>query len=406
MYGLNFAPEPTGTGKYTGEMAVWLAAQGHQVRVVTAPPYYPAWQVDPGYSPWQYRQENWLGVRVWRCPLWVKKQPSGLERLLHLLSFALSSLPVMVLHIFWRAEVVVVIEPAFFCVPMALVTAALGGSRSWLHIQDFEMDAAFELGIIPKKLKGLVVGIERSLTKAFDRVSTISPGMLAKLTEKGIPTAKQVLFPNWVNTDQIYPLNHPSPLRGELGIPNETVVILYAGSMGKKQGLEVLLTVADRLRDWTGVLFILCGDGVARPHLEALCQQLDLPNLIWLPLQPQERLNDLLNLADIHALIQKEASADLVMPSKLTGMLASGRAIVATAHPETTIGQVFAEANCGRLVPPDHPEALQMALEQMIRDPEQRQIWGDHARTYACTHLGQEQILTRWAQSLQELAKS
>jgi colanic acid biosynthesis glycosyl transferase WcaI len=221
IYGLNFAPEPTGTGKYTGEMAVWLAARGHQVRVVTAPPYYPAWQVDPGYSPWQYRQENWLGVRVWRCPLWVKKQPSGLERLLHLLSFALSSLPVMVLHIFWRAEVVVVIEPAFFCVPMALVTAALGGSRSWLHIQDFEMDAAFELGIIPKKLKGLVVGIERGLTKAFDRVSTISPGMLAKLTEKGIPTAKQVLFPNWVDTAQIYPLDHPSPLRGELGIPNE-----------------------------------------------------------------------------------------------------------------------------------------------------------------------------------------
>jgi colanic acid biosynthesis glycosyl transferase WcaI len=50
LYGINFAPELTGIGKYTGEMATWLVAQGHQVRLVTAPPYYPAWAVSPGYS--------------------------------------------------------------------------------------------------------------------------------------------------------------------------------------------------------------------------------------------------------------------------------------------------------------------------------------------------------------------
>ncbi len=84
LYGINFAPELTGIGKYTGEMAAWLAARGHQVRVVTAPPYYPHWKVGEGYSGTHWQRQTWAGVQVWRCPLWVPSQPSGLKRLLHL----------------------------------------------------------------------------------------------------------------------------------------------------------------------------------------------------------------------------------------------------------------------------------------------------------------------------------
>jgi colanic acid biosynthesis glycosyl transferase WcaI len=83
LYGINFAPELTGIGKYTGELAAWLAARGHDVRVVTAPPYYPAWAVSPGYSGSAYRTEQWQGVHVVRCPLWVPRQPGGAKRRLH-----------------------------------------------------------------------------------------------------------------------------------------------------------------------------------------------------------------------------------------------------------------------------------------------------------------------------------
>ena len=81
VYGINFAPELTGIGKYTGEMAQWLAAAGHEVRVITAPPYYPAWKVGAGYSGRWWRREAWQGVDVWRCPLWVPQRPGGAKRL-------------------------------------------------------------------------------------------------------------------------------------------------------------------------------------------------------------------------------------------------------------------------------------------------------------------------------------
>jgi len=149
IYGINYSPELTGIGKYTGEMAEWLAEQGHDIRIATAPPYYPEWKVADGYSAVRYWREQVDGVDVWRCPLYVPSRPSGLKRILHLASFALSSMPVIFRQIFWKPDVIVVIEPPLFCAPAAWLTAQLSSAKCWLHIQDFEVNAAFDLGIIP-----------------------------------------------------------------------------------------------------------------------------------------------------------------------------------------------------------------------------------------------------------------
>ena len=129
---INYSPELTGIGKYTGEMAEWLAEQGYDVRVVTAPPYYPAWRVAEGYSAGWYGREIVVGVTVFRCPLWVPKKPTGVTRILHLASFALSSFPLMLWSgLFWRPNIVFVIEPPLFCAPAAWMSARIGGARAW-----------------------------------------------------------------------------------------------------------------------------------------------------------------------------------------------------------------------------------------------------------------------------------
>ncbi len=130
LYSANFAPEPTGIGKYSGEMASWLAAQGHEVRVVAAPPYYPAWKLAEGYAWPPYRREQWQGVSVFRAPLWVPASPGGLARVLHLLTFAAASLPSMLRQAFWRPDVVFTVAPAFVCAPAGWLTARLCGAQS------------------------------------------------------------------------------------------------------------------------------------------------------------------------------------------------------------------------------------------------------------------------------------
>src|SRR5260370_16360161 len=117
--------------------------------------------------------------------------------------------------------------------------------------------------------------------------------------------------------------------------------------MGKKYGVEVVVEVASRLSHCAGLGFVFWGEGPSRQMLADKAK--DLPNITLLPVQPAGRLNDLLNLADIHLLPQLADAADLVMPSKLTGMMASGRAIIATALPGT---QLFETLEGPAIVPP------------------------------------------------------
>jgi colanic acid biosynthesis glycosyl transferase WcaI len=409
IHGLNFSPELVGVGKYTGEMAEWLARRGHEVRAVTAPPFNPAWKVAAGFSAWRYalftpdnrREPAAGGLTVMRCPLWVPEHPSAAKRILHLASFALSSFPAMLRQSFWKPDVVLVIEPTLLCLPAAWVAARISGGKTWLHIQDFEADAGFELGLLKSALlRRIVARLEKGSMGGFDRVSTISQKMLGKLAGKKIAQSACRLFPNWVDTNKVFPSQKPSSLRQELGISNRDVVALYAGTMARKQGLEVLAESALRLAGRQDLRFVFCGEGPGKAALAELSGR--LANVHWIPLQPFECLNELLNLADIHLLPQKADAADLVMPSKLTGMLASGRPVVAAARPGTQLAEVV--AGRGIVVEPENPAAFCGAIERLAENPCLREKLGNNARQYAVSELAKEKILCQFERDLTLLA--
>ncbi|GAB3627438.1 glycosyltransferase WbuB [Pandoraea terrae] len=397
IYGLNYAPELTGIGKYSTEMSEYLAARGHEVRAVCAPPYYPAWRVSPGYASWRYVKEHRAGVTLWRAPLWVPSAPTGLTRLLHLASFALSSLPLLVRQLAWRPDVVFCVAPSLANAPAGWLTARMTGARAWLHIQDFEVDAAFGLGLLKGgAMRGAVRWLERAVLRRFDVVSTISEKMMGHALRKGVSPVRLAHFPNWVDTNDIAPLDTVSVYRGQLGIPADHCVVLYAGNMGAKQGLEVLAAAALALQGRGNMTFVFCGDGSWRAALEHACS--GLPNCRFLPLQPSDRLNALLNLADIHVLPQRADAADLVMPSKLTGMFASARAVVAMAARGTELHDVVSAR--GVVVPPGDVRALTRAISALADDPQRRQHLGAAAREYALAVLSREAVLARFEADL------
>nr|WP_269117440.1 glycosyltransferase WbuB [Ramlibacter monticola] len=396
MYSLNFAPELTGIGKYTGEMAKWLAERGHDVRVVTGHPYYPEWRVHSGYKANEFRREMWNNVTVIRCPLWVPARANGIRRLLHLGSFACTSFLAMLGQLKWRPQIVWVVEPALFCAPTALLVSRLSSARSWLHIQDYEVDAAFAMGLLKGRgLKSIALRVESWLMQRFHIVSTISGRMLELAAKKGVHRDQLVPLPNWVDISAIRPIRTTSVYRKTMGAGERTVVVLYSGNMGTKQGLEVVARVARDLSQDGEILFVLCGDGAGKDELVQQCA--GLKNVKFLALQPQEALNDLLGAADIHLLPQRADAADLVLPSKLTGMLASGRPVIATALAETELGTVITHARCGLLVPPDDPAALAKAIRQLAGDGGRRMEMGLAARAYAEQHLDINEILDRFS---------
>jgi colanic acid biosynthesis glycosyl transferase WcaI len=392
IYSANFAPEPTGIGKYSGEMATWLTQHGHSVRVVAAPPYYPAWKIAPDYLWPLYRREQWKGVDIWRAPLWVPKKPGGLSRVLHLVSFAIASFPLMVRQIFWRPHLVVAVAPFFVCAPAALMTARLSGAEAWLHLQDFEVDVAFKMGLLKGSLlQRFVLRMERATLRRFDVVSSISTRMVERLLLKGVKPERTRYFPNWVDISHVKPTSPNGTYRAQLGISPSAMVVLFSGSLGGKQGLMLIPEVARKLAERADVQFVVCGDGVMKPRMEEAAAE--LKNLHLLPLQPFERLGELLGMADVQLLPQSQNTEDLVLPSKLSGMLASGRPVVATCREGTELHAVVSK--CGLVVDPGDSAGVALALTKLADEPGIRLELGRRARAYAEANFERDAILGR-----------
>lgn len=394
---LNYFPELTGIGKYSGEMAAWFSTNNHKVHVVTAPPYYPEWKIHSNYRGFLYKKEKLDEVDIYRCPIWVPHAPSSLKRILHLFSFAISSFPVVFSHAFWKPDVIITIEPPVFTMPSSLLVALMCRAKTILHIQDFEVDAAFELGMIKSSfLRKIISSIEGFFMSRFSRVSSISPNMVKRAIEKGINVNDAILFPNWVDTKKIYPFKNKSSFYEKFDIPEDKVITLYSGNMGEKQGLEIIIESARRLKNNTNIQFVMCGSGAAYKRLRKLADDLD--NIIWLPLQPLEKLNDLLNFGDIHLLPQSENVADLVMPSKLTGIVASGGAVVATALKGTQLAEVVEKV--GLVTTPGDGNEFTNAISELVCNSDKREKFEEAARQYAVSNLDINAVMSNFESDL------
>ncbi|HEY1576174.1 MAG TPA: WcaI family glycosyltransferase [Terracidiphilus sp.] len=400
VVGINYAPDLIGVAKYNVELCEALVAFGHEVRVVTAPPYYPEWRIPDTYRGWSYRREVVNGVALARAPIYVPEKPTGVRRLLHHASFAATSLwPVLMTSLRWRPDVIFSVAPSLMSAAFSAWIARRTGALSWLHLQDFEVDAAFDLGLLAdKRLRAPMVAIESRILRSFDRVSTISSQMLERLATKGVAKEKIREIRNWTDTDQIRPDGRNADFRKEqLGLDESQFVCLYSGTMSNKQGLDLIMEAA-KLLDKAGstVRFVLCGNGPHKSQLQQLAS--GSTNVKFLGLQEAKNFADLLNSADVHVIPQRAEAADLVLPSKLGGILASGKPVVVMARPGTGLANEI--GNAGLVIPPGDAQALATALDALARDVPLCRTLGAAARKLALSNWDKLTIVGSLEKSL------
>lgn len=363
IYGINYAPEIIGVGRFTGEIGTDLAEHGYDVSVVTAPPHYPGWRVAAPFHALRYAAETREGVKILRCPIVLRAEMRGIWRVVAPLSFAFTSAAAALWRIVKdRPGLVLCIEPTLFVAPVALF-AKVFGARVILHVQDLEIDAAFAVGHLKGQgLQNLVAKAESWLLRQFTSVITISGQMRKRLIAKGVEASRIGIVRNWVDLAKIKPLDEANGFRRELNLSDKDFVVLYAGNIGAKQALEVVLEAARLLAGKPCLHFVFAGEGPEKQRL--MRDYADLPNIHFLPLQPEARLCELLNLGDLHVLPQSRGAADLVLPSKLGGMLASGKPVLATADAGTELFEVL--NGTAILVPAGDSGAVAAEIAQLI----------------------------------------
>ncbi|MBO9699676.1 MAG: WcaI family glycosyltransferase [Sporocytophaga sp.] len=394
VFGINYAPELTGIGKYTGEMCEWLAEHGHEVEVITSMPYYPEWKIRKAYQGRWWFTETINKVKVRRTVFYVPEKVTGTTRIAHEFSFLLSSSIWWFKSLFRKYDLVISPYPPLIIGAWPYIYSRFHKTKWVFHIQDLQVDAARDLGLIKNdRLLNVLEYMEKFFLRKADYVSSISDGMKMKILGKGIDAGKYIMLPNWVDTDFIRPMPKNDSMRSELGFEEKDIIILYSGNMGEKQGLEAVIPIAQKFADRSEVKIVLAGEGAAKERLMKETEANRLKNITFLPIQAYEKLSAFLAIADFHLVLQKKAASDLLLPSKLLSILSAGGCAIVTAVDNSSLHKMIGETNAGWLAEPENIGNLISILEKAIDSPLENTLKKENARKYALKYLNKDEIL-------------
>lgn len=397
----NYYPEPTGIGRYNSEMIDWLADNGFDCTVISTYPYYPYWKVQAPYNKRNKRFTREIKITagnnkimVYRCPHYTPANPTGAKRMLFDFTFFISVIFKLIGLAGKKFDYVMTVAPPLPLGIAAALYKSISKAKFLYHIQDLQVDAAKELDMISsKKLLGILFKIESFILRKADRISTISTGIREKVQTK---TNKKIyLFPNWTNTNHFFRIKNNIALKKSFGLKAHLPVILYSGAIGEKQGLENVLLVAEKFKqEQKAAQFIICGTGPYKMELEEKAAAIKLDNILFLPLQPEEKLNEFLNMADVHLIIQKAGVANLVMPSKLGNICSVGGLVAVTAEAGSALYNTVVNNNLGLVCLPEDVTELKKCIEKALATNDNTlQI---NARSYAEKHLCLDKIMQQY----------
>ena len=389
----SYAPELTGIGPYSAELAEALALRGHEVQVISSFPFYPAWipRVPPGT--FLYRTELVNEVRVTRCRVYVPSRPGPTRRVLHELSWVAAAFPAVVRRSRW-ADAWIVVSPAFGSALIGACLARFTSAPVHIHVQDLVPDVALESGQIKSRLLlGGARAVARWTYRSFRSATVLSESMAARFREYvGGNELKIGVAPNWLRKTNDSSGSLPVVLQGR-------PYAVYAGSSGRKQDLALLAQAAELLAVKKGPVIAVLGDG---PGHRAIRES--SPNLVFLGLVDDATYGAVARTALAGIVTLAPGVGDSVVPSKLAGYLSAGRPVIVAAGLRSEAVRVVEDAQCGFAVPAGRPDLLAEMLCRIATDPEERSRLGARGKAYATAHWDKEHIVDLFGTALQNLA--
>jgi colanic acid biosynthesis glycosyl transferase WcaI len=390
----HYPPEIRSVSILMSQLARDLASQGHAVTVLA--PYPPANMEAagplcgpdglprrPDGPAGAASRQNEGGVVAVRVPVlpFVKVLPA-VRAVTH---FTLAGSMVWAGLREGRHDVVLAYSP-----PLPLALAAEVLARTWhapfiLNVQDVYPQALIDLGLVRSRLViGVLGGLERRAYRRSSAITVHSAGNKDLLCARGVPRDKITVVPNWVDTSEPPPSSADNPYRAGLGLGTRFVV-LFAGVMGYAQDMDVIIEAAAALHDVPEIVFVLAGDGVRRAEAEARARAGGLSNVRFIAFQPLDRYPQLVAASDCCLVTLQSSVATPVVPSKIAGILAASRPVVA-ALPPGDARRLVESCGGGICVAPGDARSLARAITRLARDPAARRAMGEAGRRYAVAH--------------------
>jgi colanic acid biosynthesis glycosyl transferase WcaI len=390
----NYFPEDSGIGLYSTGMAEFLASK-HDVTILTGVPYYPQWKIHSNYiDNTLFSKETINRVTVHRFKQYTPAKPNFFNRVLQMVHFFLGTLFTGLKSD--KADLIIVVMPFTISILAGWFIKHTKGGKLWVHIQDFEFDAAFKAGASTKNslASEIFFKIEKWTLLRADFSSTISKAMMLKLAQKR--KGNQVYFPNWID----YSLINPETAQANILFNPNTFNILYSGNIGEKQDWNFYIDFVTAMQVHPEFHFYLVGEGAKR---EVVVAQLNRKiNFSYYPPVAYKELNNLLCGADVHVLFQKPEFKDLVMPSKILGMMASAKPSIVTGHEDSEIKINFENSQGGYYFHENTIEVIKRCILYLKNNPENSNEVGIAARNFVIEHFSREKVLSEFQLKIEQ----
>jgi colanic acid biosynthesis glycosyl transferase WcaI len=394
----HYWPENAAAGQILADVCEDVAAHGHEVEIICGQPSY---RQGDGVAALP-EHELHAGVEIRRVRLYVAKKRSIPGRLLQYFSYFGASLAASLQA--KRPDVVLVLSsPPLLLGFSGALLEKLRGVPFVYSVQDLYPNVARSLGVLSDGVGYRVIDeVASRLYRRSAQIITLSPMMRDGLISKGVSPAAIQVIPNWADTDRVKPLARDNEYARRNGLCDHFVV-QYSGNVGLSQGLEAVIDAFAQLPDLPITLAIV-GDGNARERLKLQVAQGGLRNVRFLPAVPRAQLAQVLASCDLGLVPMRRGVESDLVPSKLYGIMAAGRPVLATVEAGSEVARTVVEGRCGRVIAPEDSAQLAAVLRELVQEPENLATWGKNGRTLAEQRYSRKVCTPAYANALERAA--
>jgi glycosyltransferase involved in cell wall biosynthesis len=378
----SYHPDTSATGQLLTELCEDLVREhGFRVSVVTGPPLLPAARdAVPAPGAGLFSRDERHGVQIFRARGTTFNKQRFAGRATNYVTYFLSAC--------WaslrldRPDVIVALtDPPIIGLAGWLAGKRFGAPLVMAYQDLFPEVAALLPDFHSPTINAGLQAVNRFLCRRAVRVVALGETMRTRLIEnKGAPPERTTIIPSWADTSAI----QPGPKRNAFSEANglaDAFVVMHSGNMGLSQGLEHIVDAAALLKDLPDVRVVFQGEGVSKASLQERASSLGLTNVVFLPFAPKDRLGEAFAAADVFVLSLQRGMAGYIVPSKLYGMLASGRPYVAAVEEPCEVAAITARFQCGLLAEPGNAPSLAACVRTLYHDRGLRERLGAAART-------------------------
>jgi colanic acid biosynthesis glycosyl transferase WcaI len=400
-----FWPDQSATSQMLTDLAFGLAETpaASDVIVITSRLSYD----DP--SALLPRQETARGVRVVR--VWTSRFGRGSlpGRAIDYLTFYLSA-ALMLARVARRGDVVIAMTDPPLLSLVVHPIARLQHARVVNWLQDIYPEVAQALGVLRGPLRlvaSILTPLRAASLRRADTNVVLGRRMAARVQALAPGHPCVVEIPNWADDAVIRPVRHAdNGLRAAWGL-SDAFVVAYSGNLGRAHEMATLLAAMEHLARSQGrscIVWLFVGGGAQLAALKAEVGRRDFGNVVFQPYQPRERLAESLSAADVHLISLQPVLEGLIVPSKLYGVLAAGRAAIFIGAADGEVAQVLRAHDCGQAVGPGDGAGLAALLLAWSEAPVRVAEMGQNARRAFSQTYDRPLALARWRSLLDRIA--